>query len=108
MPLLLTISGGGRACRMKYPKHFSLQGFQCGSGWPCALSLNAGGVYKVERSGNGWVANLWIDLPGSPDRSWLTEGGDIYIDTYRGGSILLSQDGSLRMAPCEKYESKDN
>lgn len=86
---------------------FSFKDFNVALSGMAHLSINTGSVYKVERSGDSWEANLWIDLPGSPDRSWLTEGGDIYIDTYRGGSILLSQDGALRMAPCEKYVDKD-
>ena len=87
---------------------FSFKGFSVALSGMAHLSINTGSVYKVERSEDSWEANLWIDLPGAPDRSWLTEAGDIYIDTYRGGSILLSQDGSLKMAPCEKYEDKDN
>lgn len=65
------------------------------------MSMNNGMIHKIYRKGNEWHAEPWINLPGAPHTSWLVETGELLINTVDGGSVLLSTDGSLRMAPCE-------
>lgn len=65
------------------------------------LGINNGKIYKLELSkGGNWIATPWIKLPGVPRSSWFVETGELLINTLRGGSILLSENGSMRMAEC--------
>jgi hypothetical protein len=64
------------------------------------LSMNLGMVYEIVRRADGvWIARRWRGLPGAPQASALVETGELLINAYEGGSILLSPDGSMRMAP---------
>ncbi len=66
------------------------------------LSFNRGRLYIVERNDSGlWKANSWRALPGAPEDSWLTEKGELFVDTVQGGEILISADGTMRLAPCK-------
>ncbi|MFL0798443.1 MAG: hypothetical protein K6L73_13250 [Cellvibrionaceae bacterium] len=68
------------------------------------ITMNRGSIYSIKRSDNAWYVGNWISLPGAPKSSWLVETGELLINTYDAGSILLSESGGMRMAPCEEYE----
>lgn len=64
------------------------------------LSGNQGMVYELTLGRDAkWTAEPWRALPGAPHSSAKTESGEIFISTIRGGNILLSEDGTFRMAP---------
>lgn len=66
------------------------------------MSMNDGMIYELLQTKDGnWQTNEWLKLPGSPASSRLVETGEILINTIGGGSILLSDNGSLRMATCK-------
>lgn len=66
------------------------------------LTSNYGAVFEVFRKDDRqWQARIWRTLPGAPLASWITLSGDLLIDTVSGGRIVLSEDGSMRMAPCK-------
>jgi HEAT repeat protein len=66
------------------------------------MGMNNGAVYKLElNKAGGWEASHWIKLPGVPRSSWFVETSELLINTLRGGSILLSENGSMRMAECK-------
>ncbi len=65
------------------------------------LTTNNGHIFQVHRQGQDWKVEPWISLPGAPSSSWLVETGELLINTEGGGSILVSPEGNLRMAPCE-------
>ncbi|MCI5150503.1 MAG: hypothetical protein D3916_14145 [Candidatus Electrothrix sp. MAN1_4] len=66
----------------------------------CHMTLNDGMVYELKPAGDGkWDYKPWRTLPGAPSSSWLVETGEVLVNTA-GGSILISDDGSMRMAPC--------
>ena len=67
------------------------------------LGFIDGTIYEIKLYDNGsWNTKLWRKLPGAPYSSRLVETGDLLINTYWGGSILVSAEGSMRMAPCQK------
>ncbi len=67
------------------------------------LGSNSGMIFKLFRDENNeWVAKEWINLPGAPQSSWFVESGELLINVLRGGSILLSEDGAMRLAPCSE------
>lgn len=68
------------------------------------LGINEGQIFQIRKEGSNWKVEQWVTLPGAPKRSWLVDTGEIAIDTYKGGTILLASDGTLRMAPCDEYE----
>ena len=62
---------------------------------------NSGMIFAVKSAGSGrWHVEPWIALPGAPTSSWLVETGELLVNTYGGGSILISDEGKLRMATC--------
>jgi len=64
-------------------------------------SLNKGRVYEVRCTGAAHCfVRWWKQLPSAPRDSWLTTSGELLINTYRGGSIIVNQDGRMTMAPC--------
>ena len=66
------------------------------------LGFNYGSIFEIILLDNGgWNIDLWRKLPGAPYSSWLVETGELLINTYGGGSILVSAQGSMRMAPCQ-------
>lgn len=66
------------------------------------LGQNNGIIYQLLHKEDGpWQTTEWIVLPGAPRSSWFVETGELLINTHNGGSILLSQDGSMRMASCK-------
>jgi len=67
------------------------------------LTMNGGMIYELLRDKDGiWFEEPWLKLPASPRSSWFVETGELLINTYNGGSLLLSVDGSMRMATCTK------
>ena len=80
--------------------------YRFGDGWVATvgiahMSLNEGEVLKIARDAGGrWSATPWRTLPGAPFRSWPLPGGELLIDVYDGGTLLLSPDGRFRMASC--------
>lgn len=68
------------------------------------LSLNSGLIFRVFHESESWQIDPWITLPGAPRDSWRADTNEIVVDTYRGGTIIIGEDGSLRMAPCDEYE----
>ncbi len=66
------------------------------------LSMNSGTIYALARGADGrWSAQPWRELPGAPYSSWPVAGGDLLVNVVDGGTILLSPDGVMRMAPCQ-------
>ena len=65
------------------------------------MEINNGMMYRLETDSDGtWQAKPWIALPGAPMSSWIVETGELLINTIGGGSILLSEEGKMRMATC--------
>lgn len=67
------------------------------------LTMALGSVFRVKFDPrHGWAAEHWRALPGDPLNAQLLKSGDLYIDC-RGGEILLSPDGKIKMiAPPSK------
>jgi len=64
------------------------------------MTSNDGMVYELTRGADAkWTATPWRSLPGAPQASAKTKSGEIFISTIQGGDILLSEDGTFRMAP---------
>jgi HEAT repeat protein len=63
------------------------------------LMSNKGALYVVACDASSCRATLWKRLPGAPRDSWLTESGELHLNT-EGGSIVVAPDGSMRMADC--------
>lgn len=64
------------------------------------MGSNDGMVYELTRGADAnWKATPWRSLPGAPQASAKTKSGEIFISTIQGGNVLLSKDGTLRMAP---------
>jgi hypothetical protein len=65
------------------------------------LISNYGMIYKVAQSADGtWVATAWRALPGAPESSSLVDTGELLVNVFDGGSILVSAAGVMRMASC--------
>jgi len=59
-----------------------------------------GVLLKIDRDDSGqYIASQWKRLPGAPVSSWLIEGDELLVNTY-GGSVVVGEDGSMRMAEC--------
>jgi hypothetical protein len=72
------------------------------------LTMNNGVIYEVDEGRDGtWRSRAWRVLPGAPRSSWLVETGELLVNTVSGGSILISEDGSMRMAPCADADFPD-
>lgn len=73
------------------------------------LSSNRGVVHALFRDELGdWSTRPWRALPGAPATSWIVETGELLINAASGGTLLLGQDGSFRLAPCADRESADD
>lgn len=69
------------------------------------LGMSEGAVIKINQvDGGGWSSEVWRVLPSAPSRSWFVETGELYIEAYSGGSLLLSTNGDFRMAECANDE----
>jgi HEAT repeats len=67
------------------------------------MMSNDGMLYAIERSATGrWQATPWRALPGAPKASWLTPDGDLLVNTYMGGVVLIDGGGKMRMARCKR------
>jgi HEAT repeat protein len=65
------------------------------------MGINRAHVYEIARDGSGrWAAKPWRQLPQAPADSYLVAGGELAIEAYSSGTVLLAPDGSMRMAPC--------
>lgn len=63
------------------------------------LGGNYGEVYElIQGKDSKWKARLWRGLPGAPHSSSKTSPDEIFISTVGGGNIVLSEDGTFRMA----------
>ena len=69
------------------------------------LGYIRGMVYTVSKNHAGrYVAQAWRTLPGAPIGQAEEEGEKLYIATTNG-DVLLSPDGTLEMAPCDRTGS---
>jgi hypothetical protein len=67
------------------------------------MSSNSGRIYEVRCTGaEHCVARWWKQLPASPSEAWLTTSGDLLVNTYEAGSIIVDQDGRMSMAACHE------
>ena len=64
------------------------------------MITNRGTVYEIVETPKGWSASPWRALPGAARSSWLVDTGELLINTHGGGSVLVSKNGSMRMARC--------
>lgn len=68
------------------------------------LGSDGGCLYTVScTSATTCRATQWKQLPGAPRSSWITEAGDLLVNTTQG-SVLVAPDGSIRMAECTKRQ----
>jgi hypothetical protein len=66
------------------------------------LSSNSGVLLKVSRdTGRNWRASPWRILPGAPRSSGMTPDGELLVNTYAGGAVLIDARGGMRMAGCK-------
>jgi len=69
------------------------------------LGLSRGVVYEIYlNKDKKWRSKPWRILPDAPTLVRLVETEELFIDTYRAGSLLLSKNGNFRMAECLKKE----
>lgn len=63
------------------------------------MTIHYGCVYEIKPTESGqWVAELWRTLPGAPKLCGKLPSGEIFISTSGGGDVILSPDGTFRMA----------
>lgn len=63
------------------------------------LGIHYGCVYEIKPTESGqWVAEPWRALPGAPRSCGKLPSGEIFISTSGGGDVILSPDGTFRMA----------
>ncbi len=63
--------------------------------------LSRGVLLAIDEPKPGrYTAVPWKRLPAAPASSWLIEGGELIINTYGGGSVIVDENGSMRMAEC--------
>lgn len=68
------------------------------------LGGDYGRVYRLfllAENSTAYRADIWLELPSAVKSSWLVQGGELLLNTNKG-SILMSADGGLRMAPCRE------
>lgn len=69
---------------------------------------NQGVVLRIDEDESGQYSVVpWKRLPAAPVSSWLIEGGELLVNTYGGGSVLIDADGNLRMAECASVSNVD-
>jgi HEAT repeat protein len=61
------------------------------------LAFSQGGLYRIDRSREGFKATKWRTLPGAPRESGFLANGDLFI-ACDGGDIVITPSGELRMA----------
>lgn len=72
------------------------------------LVSNQGLLLRIDEIETGrFTAIPWKRLPGAPASSWLIEGGELLVNTYDGGSIVVDSDGTLRMAECVSAQTSE-
>lgn len=66
------------------------------------LGISEGDILQLSRSESGiWTSAPWRSLPGAPQSSTLVETGELLVNVANGGSVLISDDGVMRMVPCK-------
>jgi HEAT repeat protein len=66
------------------------------------LGINEGMLLQLSRSESGvWTSTPWRSLPGAPQSSTLVETGELLVNGVNGGSVLIADDGVMRMVPCK-------
>jgi HEAT repeat protein len=72
------------------------------------LSMNQGVLLRIVEADSGQLSVVpWKRLPGAPTSSWLIEGEELLVNTYRGGSIIIDGNGNLRMAVCVSEKASE-
>lgn len=67
------------------------------------MGFDGGDLYELREKGDGWAADWWRRLPGSPTSSWSRIDGTLLVNTTRG-SVVVHPDGRLEMAACTASE----
>ena len=72
------------------------------------LSGNGGVVYRLAADAAGqWQASPWRALPGAPRRIDIPDDGALRVDTYQGGRVAISADGTMRQEACDGAVAAD-
>ncbi|PTQ69137.1 hypothetical protein [Pseudomonas sp. GV071] len=67
------------------------------------MLTSRGNVYLVTEKGESVGVSLLFGLDAAPEDSWMTESGEVFINTSYGASIIRA-DGTLQRALCKKHE----
>ncbi len=84
--------------------------FQVGSrlvalGGLAHMATNYGTAFEIARKHGNYSAAAWRHLPGAPRRGELQKDGRLLVFT-EDGVVLLSEDGTLEMAPCRPQDAQ--
>lgn len=61
----------------------------------------AGMIYELRQNSKAqWTGELWKLIPGVVEEASMLEDGELLIHTATGGSLLLNEQGRLRLAQC--------
>lgn len=67
-----------------------------------------GSLLLIERDETGrFTVVPWRRLPAKPDQSWLTQSQELWINTYRAGTVLVDRHGNMRTLECPEQTALD-
>ena len=66
------------------------------------LHSDKGSIILIKLSPSGFIAEKLHGLPGAPKTSWKLPNGNLLINTYKNGSVVLNHKAELRLVQCKE------
>ena len=66
------------------------------------MHSNSGSIVLITVGTRGFKSEKLHGLPGMPETSWKLPNGNLLINTYKNGSVLLNQKAELHLVQCKE------
>ena len=66
------------------------------------MQSNRGSIILIKVGASGFQTEKLHGLPGMPETSWKLPNGNLLINTYKNGSVVLNKKAEIRLVQCNE------
>jgi hypothetical protein len=66
------------------------------------MHSNNGSILLIREGSSGFQTEKLHGLPGMPETSWKLPNGNLLINTYKNGSVVLNKNAEIQLVQCKE------